>query len=65
MTLLTKKKKKGQLEKRKPRELQRKTGKKNTVESLAPFEINDITTLYLTNTSFKNLKRKKKNVIMQ
>lgn len=28
MTLLTKKKKKGQLEKRKPRELQRKTGKK-------------------------------------
>lgn len=49
MTLLTKKRK-GQLEKRKPHELQRKTGKKNTVESLAPFEINDIITLYLTNT---------------
>lgn len=50
MTLLTKKKKKASWKKGNHVNYKEKLGKKNTVESLAPFEINDITTLYLTNT---------------
>lgn len=53
MTLLTKKKKKKEKaswKKGNHMNYKEKLGEKNTVESLAPFEINDITTLYLTNT---------------
>lgn len=50
MTLLTKKKKKKASWKKGNHVNYKEKLGKNTVESLAPFEINDITTLYLTNT---------------